>query len=38
MDKLTTIAVDIAKRVFSVYWVDAETGEIGARTNDSGEV
>ena len=32
MDKLTTIAVDIAKRVFSVYWVDAETGEIGART------
>ena len=32
MDKLTTIAVDIAKRVFSVYWVDARTGEIGART------
>ncbi|MGH8649395.1 MAG: IS110 family transposase, partial [Burkholderiales bacterium] len=32
MDKLTTIAVDIAKRVFSVYWVDAESGEIGART------
>lgn len=32
MDKLTTIAVDIAKRVFSLYWVDAETGEIGART------
>ncbi|HTO49822.1 MAG TPA: IS110 family transposase [Burkholderiales bacterium] len=32
MDKLTTIAVDIAKRVFSVYWVDAQTGEIGART------
>jgi transposase len=30
--KLTTIAVDIAKRVFSLYWVDAETGEIGART------
>jgi transposase len=32
VDKLTTIAVDIAKRVFSVYWVDAETGEIGAKT------
>ena len=32
MVKLTTIAVDIAKRVFSVYWVDAQTGEIGART------
>jgi len=32
VDKLTTIAVDIAKRVFSVYWVDAQTGEIGART------
>ncbi|MGH7909632.1 MAG: IS110 family transposase [Thermodesulfobacteriota bacterium] len=32
MDKLTTIAVDIAKRVFSVYWVDGHTGEIGART------
>ena len=32
MDKVTTIAVDIAKRVFSVYWVDAQTGEIGAKT------
>ena len=32
MDKLTTIAVDIAKRVFSLYWVDERTGEIGART------
>jgi transposase len=32
VDKLTTIAVDLAKRVFSVYWVDAGTGEIGART------
>ncbi len=32
MDKVTTIAVDIAKRVFSLYWVDAQTGEIGART------
>jgi transposase len=32
VDKLTTIAVDIAKRLFSLYWVDAESGEIGART------
>jgi len=32
MDKITTIATDIAKRIFSVYWVDAETGEIGAKT------
>ncbi|MGH8700284.1 MAG: IS110 family transposase [Burkholderiales bacterium] len=32
MDKVTTIAVDIAKRVLSVYWVDAQTGEIGAKT------
>jgi len=32
MDKITTIAVDIAKWVFSVYWVNAETGEIGAKT------
>jgi transposase len=32
VDKLTTIAVDIAKRVFSVYWVDAQTGEVGAKT------
>ncbi len=31
MNKVTTIAVDIAKWVFSVYWVNAETGEIGAR-------
>lgn len=31
MDKITTIAADIAKRVFSVYWIDAETGEVGAR-------
>jgi transposase len=31
MGKVTTIAVDIAKRVFSVYWVNAETGEIGAK-------
>lgn len=32
MDKVTTIGVDVAKRVFSAYWVDAETGEIGAKT------
>jgi transposase len=31
MEKVTTIAVDIAKRIFSVYWVNAETGEIGAK-------
>ena len=31
MDKVTTIAADIAKRVFSVYWVDVQTGEIGVR-------
>ena len=28
MDKVTTVAVDIAKSAFSLYWVDAETGEI----------
>ncbi len=32
MDKVTTIAVDIAKRLFSLYWVDAQSGEIGAKT------
>jgi hypothetical protein len=32
MDKLTTIAVDSAKRTFSLYWVNVETGEIGAKT------
>jgi len=32
MDEVTTIAVDIAKRVFNVYWVDTNTGEIGSRT------
>jgi transposase len=37
VDKLTTIAVDIAKRVFSVYWVDAQTGEIGAKTMSRGK-
>lgn len=31
MQKVTTIAVDIAKRVFSVYWVNAQTGEIGTK-------
>ncbi len=30
MDKVTTIAVDIAKRSFSMFWVDTE-GEIGAK-------
>ncbi len=37
MDKLTTIAVDIAKRLFSLYWVDRQTGEIGARTMSRGK-
>lgn len=32
MNKVTTIAVDIAKRTFSLYWVSVETGEIGAKT------
>jgi transposase len=32
MVKVTTIAVDIAKRMFSAYWVNVETGEIGSRT------
>lgn len=32
MRKVTTIAVDIAKRLFSAYWVDVNTGEIGAKT------
>lgn len=31
MEKVTTVAVDIAKRVFSAYWVEAGTGEIGAK-------
>ncbi len=26
--KLKTYGVDIAKRVFQVYWVDLETGQI----------
>lgn len=32
MSKVTTIAVDIAKRSFDVYSVDSETGEICSRT------
>ena len=32
MDKVTTIAVDSAKRVFSAYWLELQTGEIGAKT------
>jgi len=32
MDKITTMGVDIAKRIFSVYWVDTLTGEMGAKT------
>ena len=32
MKNVTTIAVDVAKRIFSVYWVNAETGEIGAKS------
>lgn len=32
MEKVTTIAVDIAKRVFDLYWVDVNTGEICAKT------
>lgn len=31
MEKVTTIAVDLGKRAFSVYWVDAETAEIGSK-------
>ena len=32
MQKVTTIAVDIAKRVLSLYWVDVETGEVATRS------
>lgn len=32
MEKVTTIAVDIAKRTFDLYWVDMQTGEIGAKS------
>lgn len=31
MDKVTTIAVDLGKRAFSVYWVEPESGEIGTK-------
>lgn len=37
MSKVTTIAVDIAKRSFDVYSVDGETGEICARTMTRGK-
>jgi transposase len=32
MDKVTTIGLDVGKRVFSAYWVEAQTGEIGSKT------
>lgn len=31
MDKVTTIGVDIAKRVFDLYWIDGQSGEICAK-------
>jgi transposase len=31
MNKVTTIAVDLAKHSFSGYWVNAQTGEIGTK-------
>jgi transposase len=37
MEKVTTIAVDIAKRTFSVYWVDVQTGEIEAKSMTRGK-
>jgi transposase len=37
VDKVTTIAVDIAKRTFSVYCVDVQTGEIGAKSMTRGK-
>lgn len=30
--KVTTIGLDIAKRVFALYWVQAQTGEVKRRT------
>ena len=30
--KVTTIGLDIAKRVFALYWIEAESGEIKRRT------
>lgn len=32
MEKVTTIAVDIAKRTFDLYWVDAQTGEVVSKS------
>ncbi len=32
MNEITTLAVDVAKRIFNVYWVDRRSGEIGAKT------
>jgi hypothetical protein len=29
MQEVTTIAIDIAKRIFAVFWVDPTTGQIG---------
>lgn len=37
MSKVTTVAVDIAKRTFDVYSIDSETGEICARTMTRGK-
>ena len=37
MEQVTTIAVDIAKRVFSVFWVEAESGQLGARKLSRGK-
>jgi len=34
----TTYAVDIAKRIFQVHWVDAETGEMHSRPLRRGQV
>ncbi|MCP2092043.1 UNVERIFIED_ORG: hypothetical protein J2Y81_008149 [Paraburkholderia sediminicola] len=33
---VTTYGLDIAKRVFQMYWVDADTGEVANRS--SGEM
>lgn len=38
MDKVTTVAVDLGKRAFSVYWVDVATGEIGAKAMTRGKL
>ena len=34
----TTYGLDVAKRVFQLYWVDAETGEIVNRRFPRGEL